>query len=218
MVKKLLLVLVLSFLVSCGKSNFQEQPGEKVSFSCKNFSCEVTTPNGTWYKPETKNLTQEFLKQDEEAGILLRMSRTPGETESKLANELAKEKGLSYFYINFFLVSASDLGGELSAEKAAKVIKDEKARKEELEGLKKDLSNAQKVSSVDTKIANYPAWVVELKGNDSTMKDTPVHIKSAYIFKGRYLFNIQGLCLETDKDKFFADFDKMLASFKIKQS
>lgn len=210
-------MLISTFLISCGKTNFETQPGKIIKFACKTYTCELTTPNGTWYKPDQKNLSPDFIKQTAAFGEVFRINKIPGEEESKLANELAKGKGLSYFYVNYFLVNVTDLKREIKDEEAAKLIKSNNARQSEIQALTKGFENFQKISSTDIKISNIHAWLFEFKGNDAELKNAETHVKSAYFIKGHYLFTLQGMSLEGDKNTFFADYDKMAASFKIQK-
>ncbi len=208
--------LVLSFLTaSCQGLNTGNYPGEQFSFSCGQFHCALSTPNGAWFKAQPEDFAHGMLNALSENGEVFRISRAPGMDERILILKLKEQNKLAYDYLNYISIKVTDLQHALTETQAEKLIRLPSARASEMNAYRKVLKNFRKIFSGDTMLSGSPAWETEVQGNHKDILDAPAHIKTLYFIKGRNLIRIKGVCLETNARPFLADYDKMVKSLTL---
>lgn len=199
-----IIAFVLPFaLLSCSQTPPEQQPGEKFTFPCGPLNCEVTTPNGAWFKPSIASQSKNEL---------FRLTRVTGELEKKIAAETAKKKSVDVYYLNMFAVGVTDLGRSVKPEEAKALLADKEAVLAEEKDIQQTTSGYKRLSLKSSSVAGHPALELEYSGKDTDIGE-PIHAKNIYVIKDRFIFTLHAFALDAEDDKLLPEFDKMAQTF-----
>lgn len=215
-IRTFIATILVSFLTaSCREIRYENYPGQQFSFSCAEYNCILSTPNGAWFKPQTEDFNPAMMRMIYENGEVFRLSRTPDMEERLIIHKLARENKLTYAYLNYISVKRTNLQSAPTKAQALKLIRLPSARASEMKAYKKTLKYFQKIYANDTIFLGNPAWEVYVSGNHKDLLGILIRIKTLYFIKGKNLFRIKGVCPESGVESFFKEYAQIVASMTI---